>query len=121
MGISERSLKAKEKFADGNMAVANSITSAVFISVLVFPLSVFVSAIALGKEPFDVAKVPPWGEIWLFAGLYFSPLLVAWYAKKTAMDLYDEIDKATHNNSIKWNHKKLRYSRFTHAQELRRK
>jgi hypothetical protein len=107
MKLSERSLKAKEKFADSNMSVASSIASAVFIGVLVFPLTAFISAIALGSEPFPLMKMPTFKQLLLFGGLYFSPLLAAWYAKETAMNLYDQIEKATSSNLIKRTRKKL--------------
>jgi len=100
MKLSERSLKAKEKFADSNMSVASSIASAVFIGVLVFPLTAFISAIALGNEPFALMKMISLKQLFIFGGLYFSPLFAAWYAKEIAMDLYDQIEKATSNNFI---------------------
>ncbi|OAI10552.1 hypothetical protein [Methylomonas methanica] len=100
MKLSERSLKAKEKFADSNMSVASSIASAVFIGVLVFPLTAFISAMALGNEPFALMKMITLKQLFIFGGLYFSPLFAAWYAKEIAMDLYDQIEKATSNNFI---------------------
>ena len=51
MKLSERSLMAREKFADSNMSVANSIASAVFIGILVSPLLVFITDITQGNEP----------------------------------------------------------------------
>lgn len=94
MKLAERSPKAREKFADSNMAVANAIASAVFIGVLVFPLSAFISALALGNEPFSTMKIPNWWQVALFAVLYLSPLGVAWHAKEIALDIYDQIDQS---------------------------
>lgn len=107
MKLSERSLKAKEKFADSNMAVASSIASAVFIGVLVFPLTAFISAVALGNEPFASMKMITMKQFFIFGGLYLSPLFFSWCAKETAMNLYDQIEKATPNNSDWRTRKKL--------------
>jgi Kef-type K+ transport system membrane component KefB len=76
------------------MSVANAITSAVFIGILVFPLTTFVSAIVLGNEPFSSLMLLTWYQVGLFAILYFCPLIVARYAKEFAMNLYDEIDES---------------------------
>ncbi|MES9851436.1 MAG: hypothetical protein ABW170_06335 [Candidatus Thiodiazotropha sp. L084R] len=93
--LSERSIKSKEKFADSNMAVANSIASAVFIGILVLPLTAFISAIILGNTPFQSIKTPDYWYVLLFSILYISPLFLSWYAKDFAMDLYDEVDSFT--------------------------
>lgn len=107
MRISKRSMLAKEKFADSNMSIANSIAKATFIGVLVFPLTVVISAIAFGNDPFILTKLPTWEHIIIFGILYWLPLIVTQYGRKKAMDIYDQVEKST----IKKNYKIARAQR----------
>lgn len=95
--LSERSAKAKEKFADALMSVSNSIHSATLIGVLVFPLSLFVSGAFSVAAPFSFSSVlerMSWSQIGLFGFLYLTPIFMGMYAREKAMDLYDEISRA---------------------------
>lgn len=98
MKLRDRSLKSKEKFADSLFAVANSIHSAVFISVFVVPLTAFLGIFFEDQEAFSLLTIVnkmTWGDVGIFAGAYLIPILVGVKAKETAMDLLDEISKSS--------------------------
>lgn len=106
MKLKDRSLKSKEKFADGLMAVGNAIHSAVLISVLVFPLTAFISAIFVGNEVFSITVILKhwgWQNVGLFGIVYLVPIGIGRYSKEQAMNLYDEITSSlttTANDTI---------------------
>lgn len=84
------------------MSAANYLIKGVIGSVFVLPLTTFVIAI-VRNEPFIVMKamkVLSWDLIFLFTGFYFLSLGVFGYIMGKAMDLYDEVEKATAKNSI---------------------
>ena len=88
---------SKEKFADSLMAVANTVHGAVLVSVFVFPLTAFLTAIFANAAPFSFLTIihgMTWPNISIFALVYLAPILVGVYAKKIAMDLYDEVTKS---------------------------
>lgn len=94
MKFSNRSAKAKEKFADSLMALGNTIYGAAFVSVLVFPLTAMMTAIFSGSPPVNVLDLIgrlSWGTLGTFAALYLVPVCAGYYSKEVALNLYDEI------------------------------
>lgn len=94
MKLDNRSLKSKEKFADSLMSIANTIHGGVLVSVLVFPLTAFLTAIFGSQEPFSfIAMINrvTWTNVAVFAFIYFVPIVAGVKAKEKAMDLYDEV------------------------------
>ena len=92
MKLKNRALKSKEKFADGLMTIGNAIHSTVMISVLVFPLTAFISAIFADNEIFSVMTILQrwgWQNVGLFGIVYLVPIVFGMYAKEKAMSLYD--------------------------------
>jgi hypothetical protein len=82
-------LKSKEKFADSLMAIANAVHCAVLVSLLVFPLTVFVSAIFSGAELFSFLSIlerMTWPNIGIFTFVYLLPVFFGTYAKEKAME-----------------------------------
>lgn len=93
--LEERSNKAKEKFADSLMTLANIIYGAIFVAMLSFPVTAFVSAMYQAADPFSfLAPVNQfsWQRIVIFCAAFIVPLVVAFWARRKAMDLYDELD-----------------------------
>ena len=104
MKLSERSLKSKEKFADGLMSVGNTIHSAAFIAVYIFPLTAFMSTTFIDNEPLSFSTLinhMSWQNVAIFGIVYLLPVAIGFYAKEKAMDLYDEVNKLTSNPPIK--------------------
>lgn len=98
MKLSDRSPKSKEKFADSLMAVANMIHGAVLVSIFVFPLTAFLTAIFGNQEPFSfiaIIRRMTWANVGLFALVYLVPIVAGVKAKEKAMDLYDEVAKSS--------------------------
>lgn len=96
--LEERSNMAKEKLADSLMTLGNIIYGAVFVAMLVFPVTAFVSAMYQASDPFSfLAPVNQfsWQRIMIFVMAFIIPLAVAMWARRKAMDLYDEIDDNT--------------------------
>jgi hypothetical protein len=94
--------KAREKFADSLMSISTAIASAVFISVLVFPLTVFIQTMALGKDPLwawlpgllSRGTKPEWWPLLfaaMFLGLYLLPLVIAHRMREGALKIYDTL------------------------------
>jgi len=92
-----RTDKAKEKFADSLMGFSTAVSSAVWISVLVFPFTAFIQAMTRGTDP--VAAVvswwpPAWWSEWhtaVFLFLFWVPFSVAMLFRRRALDFYDEL------------------------------
>lgn len=95
MKLSDRSCKSKEKFADSLMAVANTIHGAVLVSIFVFPLTAFLTAIFGNQESYSfigIVQRMTWADVGLFAVVYLLPIVIGVKAKEKAMDLYDQVD-----------------------------
>jgi hypothetical protein len=94
--LNNRTAKAKEKFADSLMSLSTTLFSAVAISVLVFPLTAFMQAMAKGIDLVETLtqwQPPPW-SLWypgVFIVLYLLPLSLGLLVRRRALDLYDEI------------------------------
>ena len=98
MKVEQRSLKSKEKFADSLMAVANVIHGAALAGVLVFPLTAFVSSVLTGTTALSFGQAldrMTWPNIAIFALVYLTPILMGYFAKEKAMNLFDEVAAAT--------------------------
>ena len=98
MKIENRSNKSKEKLADSLMAVANTVHSGVLVSVFVFPLTAFLTAIFKNAEPFSFIAIfsrLTWPNVGVFAVVYLLPIFAGLFAKEKAMDLYDEVEYST--------------------------
>lgn len=90
-----RSRKAREKFADSLMTLANIIYGALFVGMLLFPLTAFVSAMYNAADPFSfLAPVTQfsWQRILVFAVAFIIPLAAAAAARRKALNLYDALD-----------------------------
>jgi hypothetical protein len=92
-----RTPKAKEKAADSLMSVGTAVGSAVWISLLVFPLTAFIQVMAGGTDPVS-ALVSWWRpDRWsswhtgVFCVLFFLPLSMSRQMQRRALDIYDEI------------------------------
>jgi hypothetical protein len=92
-----RTAKAKEKFADSLMSFSTAVSSAIWISILVFPLTVFIQAMARGIDPVEavVSWWQPdrwsWWHTAVFGILFWVPFSVSLLFRRGALDLYDEI------------------------------
>jgi hypothetical protein len=92
-----RTPKAKEKLADSLMSFSTAVSSAVMISVLVFPFTAFIQAMARGTDPVAavVAWWPPeWWSWWhtaVFLILVWVPSSISLLFRRRALDLYDEL------------------------------
>lgn len=98
MKLSEHSVKAKEKFADGLMSVSNSIHAATFVGILVLPLTSFITMAISGSVNFSISAIltrMSWYQIWIFGFLYLVPIAVGMYGREVALRLYDEIHDKT--------------------------
>lgn len=103
MKLEQRSLKAKEKFADSLMSLANTIHSAVLIGVLVLPLTTFIAGVFSGAEPVSFWAIlarMSWPQIGIFGIVYLAPIIAGGYAKEKAMDIYDEVAKSSPNPTL---------------------
>jgi len=100
MKLSNRSNKAKEKFADSLFSISNTILSGVFLSVLIFPLSSFISSAFAGEGTFSFSKFYDYmslSNVFIFIIVYFCPIGVGIYAREKAMDIHDELQKQSPN------------------------
>jgi hypothetical protein len=92
-----RTDKAKEKLADSLMSFSTAVSSAVWISVLVFPFTALIQAMTRGTDPVEalVSGWPPaWWSWWhtaVFLILFWVPSSVALLFRRRALDLYDEL------------------------------
>src|SRR5882724_8277877 len=79
------------------MGFSTAVSSAVWISVLVFPFTAFIQAMTRGTDP--VAAVvswwpPAWWSEWhtaVFLFLFWVPFSVAMLFRRRALDFYDEL------------------------------
>jgi hypothetical protein len=92
-----RTAKAKEKLADSLMSFSTAVSSAVMIGVLVFPLTVFIQAMAKGIDPLGAVASwwpPEWWSWWhtaVFLILFWLPFSISLLFRRRALDLYDEL------------------------------
>jgi hypothetical protein len=98
--LDERTAKAKEKLADSLMSFSTAVLSAVWISVLVFPLTGFIQATARGIDPLEV-MVSWWPPVWwswrhtaVFLILFWVPFSVSLVFRRKALDMYDDLSPA---------------------------
>lgn len=101
----DRTAKAQEKYADSLMSISTAIRSAVFISLWVFPLTVFIQAMALGKDPLwelwswlpgllSRGTKPEWWPLpfaVMFLALSLLPVAIACWMRERALKLYDTL------------------------------
>ncbi len=83
------------------MTTGNTLHSAAFVSVLVFPLTAFVSAIFNGTEIvplLTLLKNMDWPMIWQFGLVYLVPIIAGLYAKEVALNTYDKLDAKAKQN-----------------------
>jgi hypothetical protein len=92
-----RTHKAKEKLADSLMSFSTAVSSAVWISVLVFPFTAFIQAMARGIDPVEAVVSwwrPEWWSGWhtaVFLILFWVPFSMSLLFRRRALDLYDEL------------------------------
>ena len=103
MGLEKRSVKSKEKFADGLMSLANTIHGAALVAILVFPLTAFISAVLTGGAMFswlDIVHHFSGINLIIFGVVYLTPIVVGMYAKDKAMDMYDQIEAGLRKSEV---------------------
>lgn len=99
--VKSRSDKAKEKWAESLMKIGTTVDSATLITILVFPLTVFIQGIASGTDPVSALRAwwagPPWSwwHTALLVSLFFVPEAFSRQLQRQALDLYDEISSNT--------------------------